>query len=43
MPKYTEQWGKIKVLVKKINGKPGEYEKGLIKIKFVSDDHLPLG
>ena len=26
-----------------INDKPGEYEKGFIKIKFESDDDLPLG
>ena len=27
---------------KKINDKPGEYEKDYLKIKFSSDDNLPL-
>ena len=41
--KYTELWDKSKNLIGKINGITGEYEKGFIKIKFDSDDNLPLG
>ena len=29
-------------MIKKINGKPGKYEKKFKKIKFASDDNLPL-
>ena len=29
-------------MIEKINNKPGEYEKGFIKIKFDSDDNLLL-
>ena len=33
----------IKYYIQKINsGKPGEYEKDYMKIKFNSDDNLPL-
>ena len=41
--KYTELWNKFKNLTEKINGKPREYEKNLRKIKFSSNDNLPLG
>ena len=34
LTKYTELWNKIKSLMEKINDKPGEYEKGFIKIKW---------
>ena len=40
--KYTELWNKIKNLIETINDKLGEYEKGFMKIKFDSDDDLPL-
>ena len=30
-------------LIEKINDKPGEYGKDFMKIKFNSDDNLPLG
>ena len=40
--KYTELWDKIKNLIKKINDKPYDYDEKYIKIKFVSDDDLPL-
>ena len=40
--KYTELWDKIKNLTKKINDKPGEYQKDFMKIKFNSNDNLPL-
>ena len=33
---------RLKFLLKKMNGKLGEYGKGFIKIKFNSDDNLPL-
>ena len=33
----------IKSQNEKINVKPGEYEKDLMKIKFNSDNNLPLG
>ena len=32
----------IKSLIDKIDGKPGEYGKDFMKIKFNSDDNLPL-
>ena len=40
--KYTERWDKIKSLIEKINNKTGEYRKGFIKIRFNSDNNLPL-
>ena len=43
MTKYTELWDKTKNLIEKINGEPGEHEKGFIKIKLDSDDDLILG
>ena len=42
LTKYTELWNKIKNMIQKLNDKPGEYEKGFIKIKFDSYDNLPL-
>ena len=47
MTKYTELWGKIKNLIEcnsieKVNNKSGEYGKDFMKIKFNSDDKLPL-
>ena len=41
--KYAEVWSGIKDQIKKINnGKSGKYEKDYMKIKFDSDDNLPL-
>ena len=41
--KYAEVWSRIKNQIKKINnGKLGEYGKKYMKIKFNSDDVLPL-
>ena len=40
--KYTELWNKIKNLIEKVNDKPGKYGKEFMKIKFDSDDDLPL-
>ena len=42
MTNYTELWYIIKDLIKKINDKPGKYGKDFMKIKFKSDDILPL-
>ena len=39
---YTELWHKIKNLIGKISDKSSEYEKRFTKIKFNSDDNLPL-
>ena len=41
---YTELWDEIKNQIETITGdKPIEYGRDLIKIKFESDDDLPLG
>ena len=40
--KYTELWDRIQNLIETINGKPGDYNKKHMKIKFSSDDNLPL-
>ena len=41
--KYVEVWKGIKDQLKKINnGSVGEYAKDYLKIKFDSDDNLPL-
>ena len=43
LTKYIELWDGIKYEIEIINGsKPGEYGKDFIKIKFASDDTLPL-
>ena len=42
LKKYTELWDGIKSLIKKIDDKPGEYEKDFMNIKFNSGDNLPL-
>ena len=42
MTKYTELWDVIKSSIEKINYKSGEYGKDFMKIKFDSDDSLPL-
>ena len=43
LEKYTNLWDKIKYHIQTINaGKSGEYEKDCKKIKFNSDDDLPL-
>ena len=42
MTKYKEVWYKIKNLIENINHKPIEYRKDFMKIKFDSDDNLPL-
>ena len=41
--KYAKVWSGIKDQIKKINnGSIGEYDKDYMKIKFDSDDNLPL-
>ena len=43
LKKYAEVWSGIKDQIEMINnGKLEEYEKGYMKIKFNSDDNLPL-
>ena len=43
LEKYTKLWDKIKYHIQIINaGKSGEYVKDYMKIKFNSDDNLPL-
>ena len=43
LKKYTEVWSGIKGQIKKINnGLVGEFGKDYMKIKFDSDDNLPL-
>ena len=41
---YTELWDEIKDEIKTIRGiQPTKYEKDFMKIRFESDDNLPLG
>ena len=40
--KYADVWNGIKNKIKAINGDECDYEKDYIKIKFNSDDDLPL-
>ena len=41
--KYTELWDGIKNEIQTINdGKKSEYDKDFMKIKFNTDDNLPL-
>ena len=41
--KYTELWDGIKNEIETINGSEvGEYDKDIMKIKFDTDDDLPL-
>ena len=43
LTKYAKLWDEIKYLIKTVNGgEAGEYEKDFMKIKFNSDDNLPL-
>ena len=43
LKKYTELWNGIKNEIKTINGgKKGEYGKDFMKIKFDTEDNLPL-
>ena len=40
--KYTELSDGIKNLIQRVDDKPGEYRKDFMKIRFKSDDNLPL-
>ena len=43
LKKYTKLWDEIKYHIQTINSvKSGEYEKDYMRIKFNSDDDLPL-
>ena len=43
LKKYTDIWDEIKNEIKTINGdKENDYGKDYKKIKFISEDHLPL-
>ena len=43
LKKYSEVWDGIKDCIEKINDRElGEYEKYFMKIKFNSDDDIPL-
>ena len=42
LTEYTELWDWIKNSIEKINNRSGEYGKGFMKIKFNSDNSLPL-
>ena len=43
LKKYAEVWSGIKDQIEKMNyGTSGEYDKDYMKIKFNSDDDLPL-
>ena len=42
LTKYSERLNKIENLIENINGKPGEYGKKFIKIKFDSNNNLHL-
>ena len=42
LTKYTELWNKMKNVIETKNDKPGEYGKDFLRIKFDSDDNLPL-
>ena len=43
LAKLTKLWDEIKYLIETINeGKKGEHEENFIKIKFHSDNNLPL-
>ena len=43
LTKYTELWDKTKYLIKSITNTSGDYDEKYMKIKFKSDDDLPLG
>ena len=40
--KYSEVWDRIKDCIKKISDDEGESDKDSMKIKFNSDDDIPL-
>ena len=40
--KYEELWIKVRDLIRSVTKKPNDYDEKYIKIKFYSDDELPL-
>ena len=42
LKKYMELWDKIKDLIRSVTNTSGNYDKEHMKIKFNSDDNLPL-
>ena len=42
LKKYEELWSKIRDLIKSITKNSDDYEEKYMKIKFNSDDELPL-
>ena len=42
LKKYTELWDKIKELISLVTNTSGDYDRKWMKIKFSSDDNLPL-
>ena len=42
MKKYDELWSKIRDLIRLITNNSDDYDEKYIKIKFNSDDDLPL-
>ena len=42
MKKYNDVWNRIKNKIKKVRDSECDYEKYYMKIKFNSDDNLPL-
>ena len=42
MIKYTKLWDGSKNQIEKVNNELGEYGKDFMKIKFSSDNNLPL-
>ena len=42
LKKYYQVFNGIKYHIKKIDGRDGVYEKEYMKIKFLSDDDIPL-
>ena len=42
LTKYAEPWDGTKNQIEKMNDKPDEYGNDFMKIKFNSDDYLPL-
>ena len=42
LKKYSELWSGIKNCIEKISDNEGEYDKDFMKIKFNSDDDIPL-
>ena len=42
MKKYEELWRKIRNLIRSLTKKSDDYDEKYMKMKFISDDDLPL-